>query len=151
MDTVALEAPTSRRGNLTNQLQDLFSVIMGTKIASNWKPNGVKVYRALLTQASTDDPTAKVLENTLGGTVVLARSGAGTYTLTLEGAFTADKTFAIIGNLDGAVGSVAEMAKIERTSADVLTITTADVQGTSLADALMTDTPVEILVYPADE
>ena len=33
---------------------------------------GVKVYRALLTQTNTDAPVATVLENTMGGTVVLS-------------------------------------------------------------------------------
>src|SRR5688500_2623877 len=50
------------------------------------------VYAALLTQSGTSAPVATVLENTLGGTVVWARSAGGIYTGTLAGAFTADKT-----------------------------------------------------------
>jgi len=53
---------------------------------------GIKVYRALLTQSGTDAPVATVLENTLGGTVVWTYSDTGIYTATLVGAFTASKT-----------------------------------------------------------
>lgn len=50
-------------------------------------------YVALLTQSGTSAPTATVLENTLGGTVVWTRNDVGDYTGTLAGAFTANKTF----------------------------------------------------------
>jgi len=51
-----------------------------------------KTYVAFLAQTAQDAPVANVLENTLGGTVVWTRSGAGRYIGTLSGAFTADKT-----------------------------------------------------------
>ena len=51
-----------------------------------------KVYTALVTQSGTNAPTATVLENTLGGTPTWAFSSAGTFTLTLTGAFTNNKT-----------------------------------------------------------
>lgn len=51
-----------------------------------------KCYVALLTQSGTDAPIPTVLENSLGGTVVWARSGAGNYTGTLASAFTLNKT-----------------------------------------------------------
>ena len=43
------------------------------------------VYTAILTQSGTDDPTATVLENTLGGTVVWTYVDVGTYLGTLTG------------------------------------------------------------------
>jgi len=49
------------------------------------------VYTALLAQAGTDVPAATVLENTLGGTVVWARSGVASYSATLAGAFPAGR------------------------------------------------------------
>jgi hypothetical protein len=52
-----------------------------------------KVYTALLTQSGTSAPTATVLENTLGGTVVWTRNSGGSYTATLSGAFPASKTW----------------------------------------------------------
>jgi len=51
-----------------------------------------KVYTALLTQTGTSAPTAIVLDNTLGGTIVWTRNVQGTYTGTLNGAFTTNKT-----------------------------------------------------------
>jgi len=51
-----------------------------------------KVYTALLTQSGTSAPTATVLENNLGGTVVWTRTGGGSYVATLSGAFTSNKT-----------------------------------------------------------
>jgi len=52
-----------------------------------------KVYTALLSQSGTSAPTATVLENTLGGTVVWTRDGAGIYHATLTGAFPANKLY----------------------------------------------------------
>lgn len=50
------------------------------------------VYTAILTQSGLDAPTVTaVLENTLGGTVVWARSNIGRYTATLAGAFPLNK------------------------------------------------------------
>jgi len=78
---------------------------MGTKLSpvgSSQSGNGVKVYRALLTQTGTDAPVATVLENTLGGDVVWTRDTVGIYIGTLTGAFPADKVFCYIqGTIDG--------------------------------------------------
>lgn len=57
-----------------------------------------KVYVALLTQTGTDAPTAIVLENTLGGTVVWTRNGTGYYKGTLSNAFPSTKSTVIISN-----------------------------------------------------
>lgn len=46
------------------------------------------VYTALISQSGTDAPTATVLENTLGGTVVWTYNDVGNYSGTLTGAFT---------------------------------------------------------------
>jgi hypothetical protein len=55
-----------------------------------------KRYRALMTQTGTAAPVATVLENTLGGTLVWTRVGAGAYRGTLTGAFPVNKYFALI-------------------------------------------------------
>lgn len=57
-----------------------------------------EVYTALLTQSGTSAPTATVLENTLGGTVVWTRNYAGNYSATLSGVFTTNKTWMNIVN-----------------------------------------------------
>ena len=54
-------------------------------------------YVALLTQTSTNDPEATVLENTLGGTPVWTRGTTGIYVCTLSNAFPLVKTVIING------------------------------------------------------
>lgn len=57
-----------------------------------------KVYTALLSQSGTSAPTATVLENTLGGTLVWTRTGVGGYDGTLTGVFPdVNKAFCILG------------------------------------------------------
>lgn len=56
--------------------------------------SNVKIYRALITQTSTNTPVATILENTFTGTPTWSRTGAGNYTITLTGQFTAGKTIA---------------------------------------------------------
>jgi len=65
------------------------------------------VYTAILTQTGTSAPTATVLENTLGGTVVWSYVTGGTYQATLSGAFTANKTATYLEDRgwDGLYGS----------------------------------------------
>jgi hypothetical protein len=94
-------------------------------------------YRALITQTGSSAPTATVLQNEMGGTVVWARSSSGVYTATLTNAFTASKTFATVQPISGVANSIVH------TSASVLTITVA-----SPGDGVLSATPVEILVYP---
>lgn len=53
---------------------------------------GKKIYKALLSQTGTNDPTAVVLENTIGP-VLWTRSNTGAFHGTLTGAFTSKKVF----------------------------------------------------------
>lgn len=86
---------------------------------------GPLVYKGLLVQSGTSDPTVTVLENTLGGTVVWARTGVGTYTGTLTGAFPANK---IIGpgfgvgyaNYVGTVGGLRQYALQRQTNNNII-------------------------------
>lgn len=64
------------------------------------------VYTALLSQSGTSAPTATVLENTLGGTVVWTRTSGGIFTATLSSAFTVDKTWCSITMPTDDYGSV---------------------------------------------
>jgi len=105
----------------------------------------VKTYRALVTQSSGTAPTATVLENSLGGTVVWARSSTGTYTATLTGAFTSAKTFIMQPGETGTIAAIKNVLAV-RTSADVVTVTTG--AGGTLEDSVLSSYPVEILVYP---
>ena len=68
-------------------LQSHFLLLLDAPPAPSYK-----VYSALLSQSGTSNPTATVLENTIGN-IVWARADIGRYSGTLTGAFTADKTF----------------------------------------------------------
>jgi hypothetical protein len=51
-----------------------------------------KVYTAIISQSGTNAPTTTVFENTLGGAIIWTYDGVGSYTGTLNGAFTNNKT-----------------------------------------------------------
>ena len=108
---------------------------------------GVKVYRALLAQSGTDNPTAIVLENTLSGTPVWTRDGVGTFVATLAGAFTADKTFIGKPQVDNQLVANEE-SKMEAgwTSADSLLFSNQNGAGDTV-DSLGR-AYIEILVFP---
>ncbi len=91
-----------------------------------------KVYKAKLTQSSTDAPVATIVENTLGGTPVYAFSSTGVFTATLTGAFPLAKTLIVLNS--NVVAAV-------RTSDNVITLTGA-------SNGLLTDTTLIIEVYP---
>jgi len=104
------------------------------------------VWKGLLTQSSTSAPTAKVLANSLGGSIVWARGGTGVYTGTLVAAFTANKTFinkAHQSNIDDPTHTF----KVVRTSADVITISTYSGSYATAADGVLVDTELMIEVY----
>lgn len=106
-----------------------------------------KVYTALLTQSGTSAPTATVLENTLGGTVVWSYNSAGDYTATLSGAFTSNKTWLMCNagqTVDTYAGNfvIAELNLIDVNSVRVITST-----GGSGADDELLNTSIEIRVY----
>lgn len=102
-----------------------------------------KVYVALLNQAGTDDPTAIVLENNLGGTVVWDRFAEGYYRATLNGAFTENKTFAFTHT--NASDGETQFQMIGGTE-NLQYLQTFD-ETNNLADELLSNTPVEIRVY----
>lgn len=125
-------------------------------------PVGTRVYRALLTQTGTDAPVATVLENTLGGTVVWTRSGAGDYQGTLSGAFTANKTVLNSGRgkiaMEGS-STYLFLVGLQRVSNNVVSLFTTRLDvtdlgpGASSQDEILGGDPespsmVEILVYP---
>ncbi len=103
-----------------------------------------KVYTALLTQTGTGAPTATVLENTLGGTVVWARTSTGDYTGTLSGAFTTGKTVAraSISNFSGY-----PIFSMPTSSVNSLHLVTSSYVGAA-TDGVLDGSFVEIRVYP---
>jgi len=112
-------------------------------------PDNVKVYAALLTQTGTDAPTATVLENTLGGTVVWTRGGGGRYNATLAGAFTANKTAVNSGScMDGSITLLGWFAGARIDADSVRVISSSINDPSSVSDDVLLNTYVEILVYP---
>lgn len=118
--------------------------------------NGVKVYRALLTQSGTNAPVATVLENSLGGEVVWTRTGEGYYLANLENAFPSDHTFvqgAVISHVDPSVAT-AWLNGVVDTDDDNIEFHTTRISydggfGSGEArDGLLQGNAVEILVYP---
>lgn len=98
-------------------------------------------YVALLTQQNEDAPTAAVLENTLGGTVVWTRNNAGDYAGTLAGVFTENKTGLFIGNTNSYFSYA---YRIDANSVGVQTMN----DSAALSDSRLIETMVEIRVYP---
>lgn len=101
-------------------------------------------YVALLSQADTDAPTATVLENTLGGTVVWTRDSAGYYLGTLASAFTISKTFVLVTH-DGNNGATGYMGG-GRNDASSVFVTFQGSDGNFLD--ILGENSIEIRVYP---
>lgn len=78
----------SGNGNLTGRMHFVSYGTLADSI-SQYISGGANylVYEALLAQTGTDAPTAVVLTNTLGGTVVWTYQDVGSYVGTLTGAF----------------------------------------------------------------
>lgn len=94
-----------------------------------------KIYRAILTQSGTAAPTVVVLENTVGN-IVWTRSSTGIYVGTLYAAFQPGKVFLVLGASINAVTS-----SFTRTTLNTVTINTT-------TDGILSETAVEIRVYP---
>ncbi len=124
-----------------------------TKAKANVVASTTKVYRATISQVGAFvDPTVVVLENTLGGTPVFVRTGAGAFTCTLATAFTATKTFVLIGTSSHAGGSGTSFTiyPCEFTSTSVISFYSVKFAAgaSSLVDDELRDTAFEILIYP---
>lgn len=105
------------------------------------------VYTMLLTQSGTSAPTAAILENTLSGVPALARTGLGQYTLSLAGAFPANKWWAPDINRWDASESNYVSGEFSRLSDNALLLSVRDNGGT-LSDLHDVEVPIEIRVYP---
>jgi hypothetical protein len=100
------------------------------------------VYTALLNQSGTDAPVATVLENTLGSLGVWTRNGIGDYKMTAAGiSFSAPKTAITLGQ----TGTLIFTQYIDDTQINIITLTQ---DGQSNADSWLSDTMIEIRVYP---
>jgi hypothetical protein len=108
------------------------------------KSRGYKVYSALLTQTGAgNDPTAIVLENTLGP-ITYQYSSVGRYIILSSSLFTTDKTFILIGNAISQ--NPGELINFRILDDSTIVIWSLDNTGSG-ADDILSNTPIEIRVY----
>jgi len=101
------------------------------------------VCKGFLTQTGTDAPLFTAIEDTIGGT--WAYSSTGTYTLTKTNAFTLNKTVPVD---DIYIDQSDNLYKINRTSADIMTILTyASTDTTTLANGVLLNRFINIEVF----
>lgn len=131
--------------NLTVNSGGVLSV---ADVTQTGKTNGVKIYRALLSQAGTAAPTATVLENTLGGTPTFSYNSVGSYTLTLTGAFAQTKTFFGGANFTNADGPFSTLGMIWGTVNTISLFSVTNSGGAGAAIDAFDNIPIEIRVYP---
>ena len=97
-----------------------------------------KVYTASLTQEGTDNPSAVVLENTLGFDVTWERTGVGVYVLTLPSGTDMTKIFILLGIYNEST----EVSIIDKLGVQSITITTSG------SDDSLSNSGIEIRMYP---
>jgi hypothetical protein len=103
-------------------------------------------YTALISQSGTSAPTAIVLDNTLGGTVVWTRNSTGVYFGTLSGAFTVNKSIANIDMPNGTGNPITRLQWVFG-STSVLQISSKNSSET-LTDGILSSAVIKIEVYP---
>lgn len=105
---------------------------------------GYKSYIALLTQTSTNAPTATVLQNTLGEVPTFTFDGNGTFSIISSGIFTEDKTWFNIANENFSFAALCSIGWVNNTK---ITIITVDPTTGTKTNTLLRRTPIEIRVY----
>jgi hypothetical protein len=100
-------------------------------------------YIALISQTSTADPTVVELENTIGP-IIWTRSATGVYFGTLTGAFTADKTYVMLSNVEAN-----SIVMAYRKDANSIQIETTNLHSPTAAyhDSHLNKNTLEIRVY----
>jgi hypothetical protein len=100
-------------------------------------------YIALISQTSTSAPTVIELENTIGP-IVWTRVGTGIYYGTLTGAFTLDKTYVMLNNVQPD-----SIVMASRSSSDTILIQTTNLHSPTAAfhDSHLNKNTLEIRVY----
>jgi len=107
-----------------------------------------KKYVALLNQTGTSAPTATVVENTLGGTLVWTRNSTGNYYATLTGAFPdVNKVICFTG---GSISGVLplEIVRAQHLNSNTVQIFTQQATDGAFVDGSLVQTTIEIRIYP---
>jgi hypothetical protein len=105
-----------------------------------------RVYRVLVSQASTDDPTGILLENGLDEAPVFSRSDVGVYSITTGALFTSNKTFASPQYATIRIAANYTSVNVELNTTSAISIQTY-INGVA-SDDVLDNFPIEILVYP---
>lgn len=102
-----------------------------------------KKYIALITQSTTNNPTVIELENTIGP-IVWTRTAVGVYFGTLTGAFTLNKTYVMLSNVE-----TNGIVTAERRDNNSIEINTTNLQSPTAAhhDTHLLKNTLEIRVY----
>lgn len=143
-----INTPGSTTQSILEQIQNDITTIEGDIVTLQEDVEALqptyKVYTALLSTIAAGSPTAVVLENTIGA-IFWERMFEGSFKATLAGAFTAGKTFVLIGPYDISNVNVF-FIKYNLQSVNSITLNCLDQDG-NLIDGLGPDVPIEIRVY----
>ncbi len=106
------------------------------------------VYRVLVSQSGTSDPTVIELQNTTGLTFTPSRTSAGHYKLTRDGDgfFDTDKCFLLTGPVRASFTNAALFSYVNITSIDINVLDNADYN--TGRDGCLNRTAIELLIYP---
>jgi hypothetical protein len=126
--------------NMPNGASNDSDVIVRNNVL--YKISQPKLYNALLSQSGTSDPTTSILGSNSIGSIAWTRTGLGSYTGTLSGAFTASKTFILVGQ--NADGITANCFRSDNNTVTLKTYTTFNGGSTDV----FSDLSIEIRVYP---
>ena len=133
---------------LVGQDNDTWGTVLNDYLGVSHNTDGTQkatslVCKGFLTQTDDNAPVFTAIEDTILGT--WARTSTGTYTLTKTGAFTLNKTIPVD---DVYVDQSDNLYKINRTSADVMTLLTyAAVDTTTLDDGVLSNRFINIEVF----
>ena len=106
------------------------------------------VYKALISQISTDDPTVKIIINTLGIIPTFSRSGVGIHAINgSDNVFTEDKVAVFATLAKGGGGGIGDVFVVW-TDVNTLAITTSSILTNNAQDIILNDTLLSIEVYP---
>lgn len=131
-------APTATAGTNTTQIATT-AFVQGVS-----RP--YKVYTALISQSGTSAPTAKILENTLGGSVTFNYGSTGLYSVDAPtGSLTADKTYIFINKGNSTVN--ANQVKAYYFSTNAFRIQTYDSAFNQANGVIDNDALLEVRVY----
>lgn len=139
--------------DITNQTAE--SSVTAAAVGNNIKEamdltlSPYRSYVAQISQSGTSAPTVvQLFENGFGGTPVWARTGVGTYTLTITGAFVVNKTMSLpkeICIISSVPDELAQNVSLYRVSANVFSVDTFS--NGAASDDILNTFPFEIRVY----